>query len=575
MKHLTLTLSLLLLLLSLSPAHADDYKVNLRWDHFYDYQQTEDALRQLSKAYSGLASLQSIGRSEEGRDLWQLTINNPATGDDLDKPGIYVDGTIHGNEIQATEVSLYLAWYLLENYGDIATVTEAVDRNAFYIVPTVNVDSRARFFEDASNYNIGRSARVPYDDDRDGLLDEDGYDDLDGDGEILRMRVADPTGPYRTSPDDPRLMVRRKPWEQGEWRIIEREGIDNDGDGQINEDLPGQLDMNRNYGGTWQPPYVQYGAGDYPMSAKPTYAVGQFVLSKPNLAFNWAFHNYGGLIVRGPGSELDGPYPPSDIKVFDFLGEEGEKILPGYEYIVSKDDLYSTYGDFDGFMYQTFGVLGFVQELHNRINDRYRKMTDDEWVADEDVPWELERLRFNDNVAQGTMFKDWTTIQHPQLGEVQVGGWRAFTTRMQQPFQLQEMLHRNAAHVLFTAKHTPEIELELLEQTDLGNDLTRLRVRASNRHAIPTLTAKAWQHRLAPKDLFTLSGRGLEVVSGGILQDPFLDIVRPVEHQPGTIYTRLPSFGHVDVQWIVQGNGKATVRYHAVKAMDRELEVRF
>ena len=51
----------------------------------------------------------------------------------------------------------------------------------------VNVDSRTRFFSDATSYRTGRTARVAYDNDNDGLKDEDGPDDLDGDGEILSM----------------------------------------------------------------------------------------------------------------------------------------------------------------------------------------------------------------------------------------------------------------------------------------------------------------------------------------------------------------------------------------------------
>ena len=53
------------------------------------------------------------------------------------------------------------------------------------------------------------------------------------------MRRKDPFGQYRTDPEDPRLMVRVKPGEKGEWTLLGDEGIDNDGDGKINEDLPG------------------------------------------------------------------------------------------------------------------------------------------------------------------------------------------------------------------------------------------------------------------------------------------------------------------------------------------------
>ena len=326
-------------------------EVTLSFDHFYDGPAVVKALKNLHDAYPQFTELRTIGTSEEGRDIWLLTITNKKTGADLDKPGVYVDGTIHGNEIQATEVCLYLAWYLLDGYDRVPMIKNLVDSRTFYIVPIVNVDSRARFFTDAGGYNIGRTARVPFDDDRDGLKDEDDYDDLDGDGEILEMRIKDPFGEYKTHPDDKRVMVRVKPGEVGEWRRLGREGIDNDGDGRLNEDTPGYLDMNRNYGFKWQPPYVQSGAGEFPMSAKPTKAIADFIISKPNICFNFAFHNSGGMIVRGPGSKLAGMYPQSDVKVYDFLGQEGEKIIPGYRYLIGSKDMYTTHGDFDEWMF--------------------------------------------------------------------------------------------------------------------------------------------------------------------------------------------------------------------------------
>ncbi|MCH8992639.1 MAG: hypothetical protein IIA44_12960 [Acidobacteria bacterium] len=547
-------------------------EANLTFDHYYDGPAVEQALRDLHGAYPGLTELRSIGRSEEGRDIWLLTINNAKTGTDTDKPGIYVDGAIHGNEIQATEVCLYLAWYLLHNYDKIPIIQEVVDTRAFYIIPTVNVDGRWGFFADASGYNIGRTARVPYDDDRDGLFDEDDYDDLDGDGEIMQMRIKDPFGGWKTHPDDPRVMVRTEPGELGEWRILGREGIDNDGDGRLNEDTPGYLDMNRNYGFKWQPPYVQGGAGDFPMSANPTKAVADFVVTKPNICFDFAFHNTGGMILRGPGSKLSGVYSPADIKVYDFLGEAGEKIMPGYRYLISMEDLYKTHGDFDEFMYSNLGIFGFVGELFMSRQEQYRVPGEDEGEKDTEwfggTPGE-EKQKFNDFVNQGIMFKDWTKFDHPQFGEIEIGGWRTFTTRIPPTFMIPEMVHRNASHVIFVARHVPVVKLEVLEKKSLGNNLYRIRVRASNENAIPSLSNKALKSKLTRKDILSIAGSGIEVVSGGIIEDLHFERIRPVEHRPATIYTSIPSFGKRDVQWIVRGQGSVTITYDSKKAQNR------
>jgi len=568
------TVALVLLLTVVSQAG----KVKLTFDHFYNHEEVVSALKELNSNYSSITELELLGKSEEGRDIWMLQICNPKTGKDTDKPAVYAEGTIHGNEIQATEVCLYLAWYLLDNYGELPDITELIDSRTFYIVPIVNVDNRARFFERPSSYDIGRSAIVGYDDDKDGLVDEDDFDDLDGDGEIVMMRIKDPAGDWRADPDDPRIMVRVEKGEKGDYRMLGMEGIDNDGDGMINEDTPGYLDMNRNYGFYWQPPYVQSGAGDYPMSAKPTKAVADFLSSKPNITFGFSYHNSGGMILRGPGSKLIPMYMPQDVAVFDYLGLEGERIIPHYRYLVTIEDMYTTHGEFTDFLYNNLGIYAFVGELFMSMQEEFRKPGEKERTKREresyygGVPTE-ERQKFNDRLTHGSMFKEWTAFNHPQFGKIELGGWKTFTTRIPQIFQLPELVHRNASHVIFVAQQTPEVKLELLETEDIGNGLRKVLVRAWNDNAIPSLSYIALRKDIVRPDIFSIEGSGIEVVSGGIVHDVHYDMVHYVEHRPQMIFTSVPSFGHRDIQWIVRGSGKVKVSYDSKKAGNRVLNI--
>jgi len=269
MRKLKFILSLALISILSSQylsAQVQNITVPLRFDHYYDYDQLVQALKVLHQAYPNLTKLELVGKSEEQREIWSLTINNPKTGLALNKPGVYVDGNIHGNEIQAGEVCLYFLNEMLTKYGKNEKITNLVNKNAYYVIPSVNVDGRYHFFKDANTSSSNRGLRRPKDDDRDGLFDEDFPDDLDGDGNICQMRKKDPLGKYKTDPEDPRLMIRVKPGEKGEWTILGQEGIDNDGDGRINEDSEGYVDPNRNWGYNWAPNYVQRGAGDYPFS---------------------------------------------------------------------------------------------------------------------------------------------------------------------------------------------------------------------------------------------------------------------------------------------------------------------
>jgi hypothetical protein len=578
MRTLLLIIPLLLTTLAATGTAAaqDADPTGLTWTHYYDQDQVTAALKTLNAKFPSMTELQSLGKSAEGRDIWCLTINNQATGPDTSKPAMYVDGAIHGNEIQATEVCLYTAWQLLTKYGEWEKITDLVDRVAFYIIPTVNVDNRARFFSDPGSYNIGRSARQPHDDDHDGLLDEDDYEDVDGDGHIMQMRIRDPHGNYRSHPEEPRVMQRVKPGEQGEWRRLGAEGIDNDGDGSVNEDPPGYLDMNRNWGFKWQPTYVQSGSGDFPFSAQNTKAISDFITTKPNIGFAFAFHNYGGMFLRGPGSKLSPPFPPSDIAVWDYLGAEGEKTVPGYRYLVSMEDLYTTHGDFDEYMYGCWGVYGFVGELYMGAQVAYRKQGETT-ESDEDPftsrPSFKERQQFNDHLMLGEMFEEWRPFNHPIYGEIEIGGWRQFTVRMPPDWMLPDMLHRNAMFVIWTATQLPNLTLEVIEVKAMGDGLHRIRVRAANSGAIPTLSAMARNKQIYRLDTFTIEGRGIEVLSGGVLTDPHFNKVDAVDHRPWRIPTFVPQFGKREVQWLVSGSGKITVGLDTHKGGQHQVEM--
>ena len=145
------------------------------------------------------------------------------------------------------------------------------------------------------------------------------------------MRIKDPQGRQKRHPDYPEhLMIRAKPDEPGEYTLLGWEGIDNDGDGRVNEDGRGGYDLNRNWSWDWQPAYIQYGAMDYPFSQPEPRAVARFVLAHPNIAAGQCFHNNGGMILRGPGrdgGEMKGrrrPAPPDDRRT----GRANPALLP-------------------------------------------------------------------------------------------------------------------------------------------------------------------------------------------------------------------------------------------------------
>lgn len=577
MKKTILVFIVILLTFSGIAANKDKIEVPLRFDRYYKLEEVEEALKALNKTYPKLTRLDVVGKSEEGREIYALTINNPDTGNELDKPGVYVDGNIHGNEIQAGEVCLYYANMLLTKYGENEQITNAVDKNAHYIIPVVNVDGRYHFFEDGNTPSSNRSIRVPRDDDGDGLFDEDGTDDLDGDGNICQMRIKDSHGEYKTDPEDPRIMVRVKPGEKGEYALLGYEGIDNDGDGRLNEDGEGYLDANRNWGSKWMPPYVQNGAGNFPLSGVGLKAIEEYIAARPNIIVGYAFHNTGGMWLRAPADKST-RIDPLDIAAFDVVGNEAVKMTPGYVYHPSFE-LYPTYGDFTTHLYFIHGILGFVGELFMREQETFRdtKVTQKPNEADftgrgGSPERNRELLQFNDFLTQGELYKDWKKIDHPQFGEIEIGGWVKMSSRLPHPFMLPELVHRNASVVLHSAQQTPEINLEVYEVKKLDENLNRVKVRLQNVNGLPTMTAFAFKSKLYQLDMLKVQGGN--VVAGGKITDKFFGKVDYKNNKPEIQFLAIPGFGVVEYEFLIEGKGDITFNFESQKAKNKTTTVK-
>jgi len=576
--------SLILIALILAPVAAQTAKPNLplRFDRYYPLAELNEALQSLQKAYPTLMTIEEAGKSEEGRPILAATLNNPKTGPALSKPGIYVDGNIHGNEIQGGEICLYLIDYLLQNYGKNKDVTELLDKKCFYIVPVVNVDGRHHFFVDPNDSSSNRSVRIPIDDDRDGLVDEDFPDDLDKNGSITQMRRKDPFGQYKTDPEDPRLMVRVKPGEKGEWTILGEEGIDNDGDGQINEDPEGYVDPNRQWSFDWAPEYIQGGSGEYPFQAVGLKALALWTMTKANICVGWSFHNNGGMYLRGPARKGLGEYPPQDLAVYDFIGKQAERITPGYRYMLSWRDLYTTYGDSVEWMVRYLGAYAYCGEVFQSESESFKDLSEKAASASGGAEGRqrqfasmVERIKYSDNLTQGELYKPWTPFKHPVYGDVEIGGWVKMSSRLGAPFMMPDLVHRNAMAVLFSAKHTPEVTLDVIEVKNVGNNLHRIRTRLVNAKAMPSMSYQAQRDRLYPLDQLTVSGEKARVVAGGLLTNADLDRVSYKKYRPEIQFLVVPGFGRVEHQFLVEGRGGVTIRYASRHGGTLEKKIEF
>jgi hypothetical protein len=524
-----------------------DPKVEMSWNRYHDNAAILDFCERLVEAYPDLAKLDIIGQSHKGNDILALTLSDFSHGDPDRKPAFFIQANIHANELQGTEIAMYTAWYLAENYGDVEFITNLMKDRTFYILPTINPDGRDYFIYEPNSPNSPRSGLIPFDDDGDWEVEDDGFDDLNNDGHITMMRRENPNGRWKVDPENPLRMLRVPDGETGDYEMLGYEGIDRDGDGRVNEDRTGYYDPNRDWGWNWQPDYVQGGALMYPFATPENRAVKDFVLSRPNIAGAQSYHNYGGMFLRGPGAEEDkGSYDRNDIRVYDLIGKKGEKMVPGYRYLIVYKDLYSVFGGDVDFYHGGRGVFAYVNELMTS----YLLFNDETQIG----RWEDSQFYdFDKYLMFGDAYVAWESYDHPQFGAIEIGGPKKNYVRNHPGFLLEQDAHRNMAFTLFHAHQMPKLEIRDPQVRSIGRNLTEITVTIDNTRATPTHSSHDIKNKITPPNVVTI--RGAEVVSGLIMSNPDLGVGREQVHEPTAMrVSNIPGTGSVHLRWIVVGN---------------------
>ena len=497
--------------------------VPITFDQFHATTAVFKYVKDVAAAYPAITELREIGTSTMGRPIYVLVVSNMKTGTTLDalvplrnpraegvknvtpmkpymgKPGHWIGGSTHGNEYTGTEVALAMIGRLVSGYGSDPAITKLVDTRTFYICPIVNPDGHFNSLEKGISQ---RANSALIDDDGDGKVNEDGPDDLDGDGVIAQFRYKDPQGPYVVDDVDPRLMVRLPQGRQTtklRYSVI-TEDRDNDGDKKRGEDPEAGIDINRNFPERWwRDDSVPGGTGAYPTSSPEVRAVAEFFHTHPNLLMAQFFHTSGGFTYRPLGSAPQTQIAPKDRAVFDFimgrkyleiigepvpaawltpdaipaLREELRKtsknkyaIERGYEFPrawkVSYDELADRsygYGLSTDWDYLQLGIYSLTTELWNPEIDipGFPAI-----AAGADAPAARQRalLQLNDRQYGGRAFVAWKPFKHPELGDGEIGGWNPKYVSNAWPGEiLKGVCDRHVQFELFRAGLMPELAI--------------------------------------------------------------------------------------------------------------------
>jgi hypothetical protein len=244
-------------------------------------------VEQLRQSSPSMVKVHKMAVTPGGREMLMIEIGKSGTA----VPAVLVTANMTGTTPVATEAALSLASRI------IADASLSAGRT-WFIVPLGNPDAYARFFAKPLWSDPGNA--TPFNDDTDDQTDEDGYNDLNNDGLITQMRVKAHDGTWVPVDGEPRLMRRADAakGEKGIYRIY-TEGIDDDGDGQYNEDVPGGTSVNINFPHLFK----SFGkrSGLYPGSAPESEALLKFAFAHPELAMVISFGTTNYLLAPPQG----------------------------------------------------------------------------------------------------------------------------------------------------------------------------------------------------------------------------------------------------------------------------------
>lgn len=476
------------------------------WQSLHTTAATHDILNAWSKRYPDLTKLYSIGTTLKGTPLMVLEITNHKTGPSEDKPAYYYDGNIHAGELTGAEVALRFAWELLSKYETDPRIKTLLDTRAFYIRPKFNPDGADLALTTPTAL---RSTPRPYDEDLDGLLDEDPGNDLNKDGIITDMRVKNPAGQWKVSTTDPRLMVKREANETGgTYYDVHDEGIDDDGDGAFNEDGVGGIDMNRNFPRQWGLEFEQNGAGPYPLSEPETKATIEFLTRHRNITGIFHGHTAAGFLYRLPST---GPWDEFNMEDQQLILEQAamyekttkQKAVPSYN-----NPRVHRHGTLISWAYWDYGVIGFVPEFWGMFPADENK---DGRTSDEEL------LKWNDSALGGKYFINWQAFNHPQLGEVEIGGWNArFIRQNPPPAFLKAEIELYLPWMLWLAEISPRVNIRDAKVTPVEKGkIMKLTVIVQNEGYLPTnITQRALEAEIASPVRSVISLANAELVEG-------------------------------------------------------------
>ena len=354
-RSFTQMIHLLLIASTLFAMQDEDLSTERTWrtpEQFSDY------IHAMS-SYDESVSISTIGTSKNGSPIHWIQVARDGITPVAERSAILVVAGIDGGHVLGSEVATDLIANVLSR--EASSTTDLLENHKLYIIPLVNPDVADHYFNAVQDGEMKNDR--PTDDDHDGLIDEDGGDDLDGNGYITMMRVPDlEKATHLADPDESRLHIKPDPLKgQAASFVLYTEGIDDDNDGKFNEDGIGGVDLDKNFMHGYQ--IHGDGAGPWQLSESESKALADFVLNHQEIAAIVVYGRHdtlskpldeNGKDNAGAPKKLDG----DDVELYTLISERFNELTS-----LKNTTQPSWDGSFVAWAYAQYGVPSFSTPL--------------------------------------------------------------------------------------------------------------------------------------------------------------------------------------------------------------------
>ncbi len=520
---------------------------------YLTYDNLTKKLKEIESKNSAV-SLKSIGKSSGKKDIWLVTISQSKTS----KPALLITAGIDGRHQAGTQIAVKLIEQLLQNKSLYADKT-------LYIIPSVSPDAMAAFFAKTKFERSGNA--TPTDDDRDGKLGEDPYEDLNNDGWITQMRIESVAGTHIASTEDPRLLVKADASKNqvGVYKLL-TEGIDNDKDGQFNEDASAGVNVDKNF--TFDYPAFELGAGVYVASEPEVRALLDFLYTTPSI-FGVITFGFPNNLSEAPkydaklaAARISKGWQEHDVKAAEMVSKlytQKAGIKDGPKAPMTKGNFAQTaYFHAGKFSFSTPGWW-VPKEVIKKDSTTTKTELPTKGTKDEPSP-EMQFLKWADKEQLKNVVVDWTPVKHPDFPnqKVEVGGLVPYALHNPPAAFLEPVVAKHTLFIESLLAAMPKIETSQPLVEKVQNGLYRVSVTVVNKGLLPTYASIGDKVRFTSRMKTELQlTKGQTMISGRKVA--LRDALQADESETHT--------------WLVAGSGKLTILTGCATTGTKELTV--